>query len=73
MNVSGVDKYRGLEVDGVVVVNVVVVFSFRFLRICCRVMDFACVLFCSICDMRYAIYTNSYQPVVVSAKLVKCI
>ena len=39
-----------------------VFFLFRFLRICCRVMDL--LAFCSICDMQsipYAIH-EFYQP-----------
>ena len=49
VNVGGVDKYRGMGIEWEVVSQCC---CFRFLRICCCVMDFACVLF----NMRYAIH-----------------
>lgn len=64
-DVGGVDKYRGLEVDGEVVVNVVVVvfffhFSFLAYMLPCDGFCLRFVLF----NMRYAICNihEFYQP-----------
>ena len=77
VNVGGVDKYRGLEVDGEVVVNVVVVFfffSFLAYMLPCDGFCLRFVLF-NTYAIPYAInmqYTNFYQPTLLSTKLVRC-